>query len=126
METLHHTSSNRRRGLVGWIVGILVLFLVVALVASAVYFWAPYAMATAPYYPHPFFLFFFFFPLGLIIFLLLIALVFRLAFRPWRREHYRRWRDWDDANEILRQRYARGEITKEQFEEMQRDLEQHK
>jgi putative membrane protein len=110
----------------GWIIGILVLFLVVALVASAMYFWAPYAMGTTPNISHPFFVFFFFFPLGFILFLLLIALVIRLAFRPWRRGYYRRWRDWDDANEILRQRYARGEITKEQFEQMQRDLEQHR
>ena len=29
----------------------------------------------------------------------------------------------DDAHEILRARYARGEITKEQFDQMMRDLE---
>ena len=34
---------------------------------------------------------------------------------------YHRW-DRVDAEEILRQRYARGEITKEQFDQMQRDL----
>ncbi|MCS4538330.1 MAG: SHOCT domain-containing protein [Thaumarchaeota archaeon] len=28
--------------------------------------------------------------------------------------------------EILRQRFARGEITKEQFEQMMRDLEKNK
>ena len=28
----------------------------------------------------------------------------------------------DDAMEILRQRYARGEITREQFEQMKKDL----
>jgi putative membrane protein len=31
----------------------------------------------------------------------------------------------DDAHQILRARYARGEITKDQFEQMMRDLEQH-
>jgi putative membrane protein len=111
---------------VGWIIGVLLLFLVVALVASAMFFWVPLAMGTTPYFAHPFFMLFFFLPLGFVLFLLLIALVFSLAFRPWRRRYYRRWRDWDDANEILRQRYARGEITKEQFEQMQRDLEQHR
>jgi putative membrane protein len=30
-----------------------------------------------------------------------------------------------DATEILRQRYARGEITKEQFDEMRKVLEEH-
>ena len=33
--------------------------------------------------------------------------------------------DDDDAVQVLRQRYARGEITKEQLEQMTRDLEQH-
>src|SRR5574341_1450171 len=42
-------------------------------------------------------------------------------------EHYPRryWRYGDDAYYILRERYARGEITKEQFEQMMRDLQQH-
>jgi uncharacterized membrane protein len=31
-----------------------------------------------------------------------------------------------DAEEILRQRYARGEITKEQFDQMLRDLREAK
>ncbi|HYY48490.1 MAG TPA: SHOCT domain-containing protein [Thermoplasmata archaeon] len=35
------------------------------------------------------------------------------------------WRYHDDAHEILRARYARGEITKDQFDQMMRDLEQH-
>jgi len=30
-----------------------------------------------------------------------------------------------DAREILRERYAKGEITKEQFEQMMRDLKEH-
>lgn len=29
----------------------------------------------------------------------------------------------DDAMDILKQRYAKGEITKEQFEEMKKDLQ---
>jgi uncharacterized membrane protein len=31
----------------------------------------------------------------------------------------------DGAKEILRQRYARGEIGKDQVDQMMRDLEQH-
>ena len=38
---------------------------------------------------------------------------------------YNRW-DRVDAEEILRQRYARGEITKEQFDQMLRDLRESK
>ncbi len=46
--------------------------------------------------------------------------------RSWRRR-YRGYYgpDDDDAVQLLRQRYARGEITKEQLEQMTRDLEQH-
>jgi len=42
--------------------------------------------------------------------------------RPYGRPY---WRYQDDAHAILRTRYARGEITKDQFEQMMRDLEQH-
>ncbi|MDG6902652.1 MAG: SHOCT domain-containing protein [Nitrososphaerota archaeon] len=55
--------------------------------------------------------------------------IFRVAFWGWGggwgwRRRY--WYGYGDAREILRQRYARGEITKEQFEQMSRDLEQHR
>lgn len=42
------------------------------------------------------------------------------------RRYYRR-NYWyrDEAHDILRERYARGEITREQFDQMTRDLEQH-
>ena len=33
------------------------------------------------------------------------------------------WWDHDNALEILRERYARGEITKEQYDKMREDLE---
>ena len=81
-----------------------------------------------PYYGFPGFSGWFFFPFGFFSIFFILFLVSRLVFWPWGRGwglrhgygyHY------GDANEILRQRYARGEITKEQFDQMMRDLEQH-
>ena len=65
----------------------------------------------------------------LIGFFFLIFFVFGWAWFPYGRRYRRRWRfygpDEDDAVQLLRQRYARGEITKEQLEQMTRDLEEH-
>ena len=36
----------------------------------------------------------------------------------------RHWR-WDPAAQIVRERFARGEITREQYEQMMRDLSAH-
>ncbi len=35
------------------------------------------------------------------------------------------WRNRDTSYYILRERYAKGEITKEQYDQMMRDLDQH-
>ncbi|MBI3859422.1 MAG: SHOCT domain-containing protein [Thaumarchaeota archaeon] len=67
----------------------------------------------------------FFFPFGLLFFFLFIFLVARLLFWPWGggwRRGY--WYHHGEAGEIVRQRYARGEITKEQYDQMMKDLEQ--
>ena len=71
----------------------------------------------------------FFWPFGTVVFLLFLFLIFRFIFWGWGGWGWRR-RYWygygyGDAREILRQRYARGEISKEQFDQMTRDLEQH-
>ena len=67
----------------------------------------------------------FFFPFGFIFFIFIVFALSRLLFWPWawgwRRSYgYRH----DEARDILRQRYAKGEITKEQFAQMMRDLDQ--
>ena len=110
----------------GWVLGIVLAVLVIGFLVSLVYFGGMYMMGTNPYYyPRPFFGFLFF-PFGLIAFFFLVFVVFRLAFWPGRRGYHGRWGSWNDADEILRRRYARGEITKEQFEQMRRDLDQSK
>jgi putative membrane protein len=72
---------------------------------------------------------FFFFPFGFFIFILIAFFAFRFLFwgwgGGWRRGYsHGGWDGWGTPLEILRRRYARGEITKEQFEQMKKDLEQ--
>ncbi len=74
-----------------------------------------------------------FFPFGGLFALFWIFAIFwfvRWVFGPWRwrysgRYPGRYWRYHDESYYIIRERYAKGEITKEQFEQMMRDLEQH-
>ena len=110
----------------GWVV--LALLLVAVLVFVG-------AMATGGYYgmmpvyngyPYPGW---FFFPFGFLFFFIFIFFIARVFFWGfggwgWRRRYWYGY-GYGDAHEILRQRYARGEITKEQFDQMTRDLEQH-
>jgi len=61
--------------------------------------------------------------IGVVFACFLVMMVFRyMVWAPWsHRMSY--WRGESlDAEEILRQRYARGEVTKEQFDQMLRDL----
>lgn len=60
--------------------------------------------------------------IGLFIFLWFLFFIFRVFVRPWRFHRYYNFWDHDDAIETLRQRYARGEIGKEQYEQMMNDL----
>jgi putative membrane protein len=54
-----------------------------------------------------------------------------IFFRPWRygymhRHGYRHWhQDEEDAIEILKRRYAKGEITEAQFRKMMAELRKH-
>lgn len=98
------------------VIGVLVtVFLVSAFlwgIPSGTYYGPPFY---GWWYGAPFFGWFFFIPL---VFLLFFGLRW-FFWRPW---------GWygscsDSAVETLRQRFARGEITKEQFEQMSKDLE---
>jgi putative membrane protein len=116
---------HRRRGFVGWIIGGLLILLLIGLFATPFFFGRYYGITGPYYYPHPFFGFFFF-PFGFLFFFL-IFFVFRWLLFPWRRGyHHGQWYHGGGAEEILKERYARGEITKEQFDQMMRDIEQKK
>ncbi|MDG7005067.1 MAG: SHOCT domain-containing protein [Nitrososphaerota archaeon] len=111
----------------GWVVFALVLVAIVAffgtMLASGYYM--PMMVAGYPFYG------WFFFPFGFAFFVISAVIVFRLIFWGfggwgWRRRY---WHSapygYGDAQEILRQRYARGEITKDQFDQMMKDIEHH-
>jgi len=118
---MHGLGQTRHRpGFVGLVLGGLVILLLVGFFLVPFLFGfpaRPYA-----YYPFPFF----FFPFGFIFFFVIFFVV-RGLFWGWGwRGGYSRgyWRGhgYGDATEILRQRYARGEINKDQFDQMMRDL----
>ncbi|MDG7014120.1 MAG: SHOCT domain-containing protein [Nitrososphaerota archaeon] len=111
----------------GWVVVALVLVVVIGFFGSmsASGFYPQGMFAGPPYYG------WYFFPLGLVFFVIFVVIIFRLVFWGfggwgWRRGYwYSNAYRHGDAREILRQRYARGEITKDQFDQMMKDLEQH-
>ena len=113
------TDYYRHRRLIGWgIAGLLLLIGVAVLVG---------AIIRAAIGPMPGFGGFFFVPFGFFFFLFFLFFVFGW-FRWWGwggwRGYPMTWGYHDSAAEILRRRYARGEISKDQFDQMMRDIEQ--
>jgi putative membrane protein len=113
------SSSYGRRPLV-WV--LLPVLLVVAL-AAVVIGASSYFNAATPgaygWWPGAPFGWFIFIPLFFIAF-------FALRFFWWGRWGGHGWYyQGDSATQVLRERFARGEITKEQFEQMRRDLAQN-
>ncbi len=112
----------RHRRFIGWGIAALLLLIGIAIVVGAVVRAIVGPATGFGFFP------FFFFPFGFFIFIFFLFFMFRVLFRPWG------WGSWgwggypmygrthDSAAEILRRRYASGEITKDQFDQMMRDL----
>jgi len=115
-------NDYRPGGIFRWLaIGMVILILV--WVAASIVSTVTHPMGMYPYqFYHPFF-----FPFGIFFGIFMIFIVFgalKWIFRPWRWGRRRRyWRYRDESYYILRERYARGEITKEQYEQMMQDLQ---
>ena len=113
------------RHVFAWVVVALATLAVIAFLATMIFHPYAYGMPMG-YYGYQYFGWGFF-PFGFVLFFIFIFFIFRFAFwgwgGGWRRGYYRY--GYGDSKEILRQRYARGEITKDQFDQMMRDLDQH-
>jgi putative membrane protein len=115
---------RRMRGFIAWGVFGLVILLGVSIIASLLFFGPRSSGTFYPFFPAFFFPFHFGW-LGSIFIILLVFLIVRWVFLPWRRNgnspsSYSQYHD--GAHSILKERYAKGEITKEQFEQMMLDL----
>src|SRR5208337_2432234 len=109
-------AHRRGMGILGWVVGGLIVLLVLGFFVAAL-LWGGYYWMTGPTpaYQRPFFGWFFF-PFGLFFIVFILFFAFRWFWFPWGRGYYYgRWYRHDEASQILRQRYARGEITRDQF-----------
>jgi putative membrane protein len=111
-------ERNRLIRFAGWgLVGLIIL-IGISIAVSLIFFTRSSAGSF-----YPFFFPFHFGWFGGIFLVFIIFFAIRWLLWPWRRNYhpYRQYRD--DAHNILRERYAKGEITKEQFEQMMRDLD---
>jgi putative membrane protein len=124
-QTTYDKGHTRARNAFAWVIVALAAVTVIVFVATLVARSYPYT-PTMPYGDT--FFGWWFFPFGFFFFLIFLFFIFRVAIWGWgggwgwRHRYFYRY---GDAREILRQRYASGEITKDQFEQMMRDLEQH-
>jgi putative membrane protein len=63
------------------------------------------------------------FLLGLLLIALFVVAVAALVKWIWGQQTPWNWKNQESALDILKQRYARGEISKEEFERIKRDIE---
>jgi uncharacterized membrane protein len=115
----------KRRGQTWAFLALGVVLVLIGIALFSGFFLLPrFAPTPGYYYPY-------FFPFGWLWLFFGLFLVFgliRFLLWPWRWGGYRRryWNRYDDAYRILRERYAKGEITKDQLDQMTRDLDQHR
>jgi putative membrane protein len=111
---------RRARGFIAWGIFGLIILVAASIIASLLFFGT-----RSPGTFYPFFFPFHFGWLGGIFIILLVFLIARWVFLPSRNGNllgsYSRPHD-DSAYTILKERYARGEITKEQLQQMMLDL----
>ncbi len=81
--------------------------------------------ATGPWPWWGFFPWFPFVGIGIFFGFLFLFSLFRWGAGPWGWGYGWDRGGRDDSRAILRERYARGELTREQFDDMRRDLDEH-
>ena len=115
---------RRVRRFIAWGVFGLIVLVGVSIIASLLFFGTRSSGTFYPFFPAFFFPFHFGW-LGGIFLIFVVLLIARWVFLPWRNRDsppsYSQNRD-NAAQYILKERYAKGEITKEQFEQMMLDL----
>jgi putative membrane protein len=110
-------SAGVKRYVAWGLVGLIIL-VGVSIATSVIFFVSRSPVAFYPLFP--FFPFHFGF-LGIILLLFIIFWVTR-----WNGRSRRAYSDYHrDPHDILKERHAKGEITKEQLEQMRRDLKQN-
>jgi putative membrane protein len=122
---LNDQEWRRARGFIAWSVFGLIILVAASIITSLLFFGPRSLGIFYPFFPAFFFPFHFGW-LGGIFIILLVFLIARWVFLPWRNRNTSSsyWQHHDDnsALNILKERYAKGEITKEQFEQMMLDL----
>ena len=125
LDNMSDQESNRIRRIIGW--GIIALIAVIGLSVALSLYFAPWRPGGG--FGYPFFFPFHFGWLGGIFLIFIVFLIARWFLWPWRGARggyysYSHHQQRPDAASIVKERYAKGEITKEQFEQMIRDLRQ--
>lgn len=115
----------RPRRVIGTVIAALVILLLAIVIVGLVVSWPGWFNDTTSPWNVPGVL------VSLLITLIILGILARVVlgviFGPRYGRRYRRWYGygpWEqDARDMLDQRYARGEITREQYDQMRRDME---